>query len=449
MTLTCKTSLSPSTYSDTINNLLKLKTLGIRLGLKEFTILLDSLGNPQKGLKAILVGGTNGKGSTCAMLSSILEQSGYKVGLYTSPHLERFTERIKINSQEIPEINIVRLYKKIKNSIDALHIKITLFEFITAMAFIYFKENDVDIAVLEVGLGGRLDATNVVNPIISIITNVYKDHEEYLGKSLFQIGKEKAGIIKSGGFLITGILNQKIQKFFAELCNEINSGLSILGKNFLLTKDTKSFSYSGNKYKFKMLQTNLKGKHQYTNATLAIAALEVLHEKGYTIEEESIKEGLQKVLWPGRLELVTDHLSLSKKRTISHLRGRVLLDCAHNPGGIQTLKEFLSNEIEFERLILVLGILKNKDINTISSIIAPIANKIITTSPLDERAASSGYILKIVSKYNTSVESVKSVQDACLRGISLMGRNDLLCVTGSIMTVGEARSFLLSKLSCI
>ena len=239
MTLTCKSSLSPLTYSDTINNLLKLKTFGIRLGLKEFTILLDSLGNPQKGLKAIQVGGTNGKGSTCAMLSSILEQSGYKVGLYTSPHLERFTERIKINSHEITETDFMRIYKKIEDSVRILHLEITLFEFITAMALIYFKENDVDIAVLEVGLGGRLDATNVVDSVVSVITNVHKDHEVHFGKNLLQIGSEKGGIIKEGSVLVTGVRDKGVLKLFEESCDETNSGLNVLGKDFSLKEDSR------------------------------------------------------------------------------------------------------------------------------------------------------------------------------------------------------------------
>jgi dihydrofolate synthase/folylpolyglutamate synthase len=443
-------SLKTLTYTEVIDNLLTLKRLGIRLDLKDFNALLKSLNNPHKKLKTILVGGTNGKGSTCAMLASILEQSGYKVGLYTSPHLERFTERIKINNQEIAEIDVVRLYEMIKYSIDTRHITVTLFEFLTAMAFLYFKENNTDIAVLEVGLGGRLDATNVVDPIISVITNVHKDHEEHLGTSLFQIGKEKAGIIKGGGCLVTGELDRNIQELFEDSCEDMKSELRMVGRNFSIMKDGSNYSYVGNTINIKMLQTNLRGIHQYVNASVAIAALEVLRGEGYTIAEESIMTGLQKVVWPGRLELVTDYLPpSSKKRMNLHFRGKVILDCAHNPAGIQTLKDFLTNEIEFNRLILVLGILKNKDINTISSIIVPLADKVIVTSPRDERAASADYILKIASTYNSRAESVQSVHNACVRGVSQMEQNDLLCITGSIMTVAEARSFLLSESFCM
>ena len=191
----------------------------------------------------------------------------------------------------------------------------------------------------------------------------------------------------------------------------------------------------------------LKGVHQYINATLAIAALEVLKKNQFTIEEGSVKKGLLGVFWPGRLELIDEHVSLRHPNVlIPSVKGKILLDCAHNPAGMEVLKNFLSDEITYDRLFLILGVLKDKDIRKISSIIAPIANKVITTSPEDERAASSGYILKIVSKYNSSVKAVKSVHEACLYGISLMKKNDLLCIAGSIMTVGEARSFLFSKL---
>ncbi len=445
MTLTCKTSPSPSSsiFTDAIDNLLKLNTFGIRLGLKEFNILLDSLDNPQRDLKTILVGGTNGKGSTCAMLSSILEQSGYKVGLYTSPHLERFTERIKINRNEISELDFARIYDKVANAVSGRHLKITLFEFITAMAFIYYKENNVNIAVLEVGLGGKLDATNVVDPIVSVITNVHEDHEKYLGTSLLQIGREKGGIIKKGRVLVTGVRHKGVLKLFAKSCNEINSGLSVLETDFILEEGDAGFSYYGKNIRINMLDTNLKGIHQHINASLAIAALEVLMENQYTIRVESIKKGLQDVFWPGRLELINEQI-LSEKVTglPTNYKGRVLFDCAHNPAGIEVLKKFLSNGIEYDRLILIIGILKDKNISVIASLIGPIANQVITTTPHDQRAASSNDLLKEMRKYNDRVKPIESVRDACLYGLSLMKENDLICVTGSIATVGEARKTL-------
>jgi dihydrofolate synthase/folylpolyglutamate synthase len=446
MTLTCKTSPPSSTFTDAIDNLLKLKAFGIRLDLKEFNILLDSLDNPQRALKTILVGGTNGKGSTCAMLSSILLKSGYKVGLYTSPHLERFTERIKVNRNEIPEFEFARIYDKVANAIRMRHLKITLFEFITAMAFIYFEENDVDIAVLEVGLGGRLDATNIVDPIVSVITNVHKDHEDYLGKNLLQIGREKGGIIKEGGVLVTGVKDKGVLKLFAKSCNEMNSDLNVLGKEFTLKEGDVDFSYYGKNITINMLRTNLKGKHQYINASLAIAALEVLIENHYAIGVEAIKKGLVDIFWPGRLELIDGHILSRKVTGLSpSYKGRVLFDCAHNPAGIEILTKFLLSEIEYDRLILIIGILKDKDVGMISSLIGPVASQIITTAPDDERAASSKELLKEMRKYNERVKSVESVKDACLEGLSLMKENDLMCITGSIVVVGEARKTLVGS----
>ncbi|MFQ5900469.1 MAG: bifunctional folylpolyglutamate synthase/dihydrofolate synthase [Thermodesulfobacteriota bacterium] len=427
-------SLPFTTYHQTIEYLFNLKTFGIRFGLEEFKLLLKRLNNPQERLKLILVGGTNGKGSTCAILSAILKESGYKVGLYTSPHLEEFTERIRVNDEDIHEEDVVTLCNRIKNTIDEIGSRfcITFFEFVTAMAFIYFLERAVDVAIFEVGMGGRLDATNVARPIASVITNISREHEAILGKEILDIAREKSGIVKKGSVLITGVRDPFILKSLKEVCHNMDAKIKVIDEDYSVTiKKSGSFTYNGYKVVFKNLHTNLKGRHQYENASQALATLEVLEEKGIRVGEKAVRRGLEYVLWPGRLEMVT-----------THLNRMVLLDCAHNPAAAKTLQEFLLEKNNTKRLVMVLGIMKDKDVEGIVSILTPVADHIIVTRPKDERSMPLDILSQVVSRYNPKVETIDEVGKACHYAISLLEEGELMCVTGSIFTVGGARRFL-------
>ncbi|MBI4621400.1 MAG: bifunctional folylpolyglutamate synthase/dihydrofolate synthase [Desulfobacterales bacterium] len=417
-------------YNKSIEYLYSLQASGIKLGLANISRLLVLLDNPQRGLKSIHVGGTNGKGSVAAMVSSVLDKAGFKVGLYTSPHLVNFTERIKINNHEISESRVAELtdfiYQKIEGT--DLALDITFFEFTTAIAMLYFLEQGVDFAVLEVGMGGRFDSTNVVDPLVSIITNVSMDHQHYLGKTIHEIAFEKAGIIKKGGIVITGVTQPSVFASIQEKCLQDGAALYRVGKDFRGRGTVNGrFNYSGLKSRYSGLRLNLLGRHQITNAVTALGAIEVLKEKGFEIEDEAIYKGLENTYWPGRLEVVgRDPL--------------VVLDCAHNPAGIKTLRDAISNGIfSFNRLFLVLGIMLDKDFKSIISRLAPLADKIVLTEPKMDRSASPQILYEEVKKYHKEAEIVGDVKEAVSLAISLAQREDMVCVTGSIFTVGEAR----------
>ena len=406
-------------YKKAIQYLYSLEKYGIRLGLKKIKTFLKSLGNPQDRLNLIHVAGTNGKGSTCALIESVLIRAGYKVGLYTSPHLVRFNERIRINGREITDKKVAELVERIKYRSQKSEVRSqqnsklsspTFFEFTTAMAFLYFAEEKVDIAVIEVGLGGRLDATNVGSPIVSIITNIEKDHEAILGSRMTDIAFEKAGIIKRDGILISAEEKSATLKVLASECRRKRAAFYRLNKDFLIDDSQKpapagskqgsevrslplqavsrgqksggrTFSFKGRRRVFKDLKTNLLGKHQLQNAACALAALEVLEEDGYDITESAVRKGLKNIFWPGRLEIVS-------KRPL------IVLDCAHNPAGAAVLKHALQREFNYKRLFLILGIMADKDMKGIISTLAPIADTVILTRPKTERAASLEMLYK-------------------------------------------------------
>lgn len=417
-------------YNKSIEYLYGLQALGIKLGLANTSHLLRLLTNPQEKLKVIHIGGTNGKGSTAAMVSSILGRAGFRVGLYTSPHLVSFTERIRINNCEISESRVAELTDFIYGKIEGTDLvrDITFFEFTTAIAMLYFAEQDVDIAILEVGMGGRFDSTNVVDPLLSIITNVSVDHQQYLGKTIHEIAMEKAGIIKKGGILITGITQPSILAYIRERCLSNGSILYRVGRDFRGRKIADGrFNYYGLKNKYSALRLNLLGKHQITNAVTALGAIEVLREKGFEIKDEAIYEGLDNTYWPGRLEIVQrDPL--------------VVLDCAHNPAAAKVLRDTISDgTFSFNRLFLVLGIMMDKDFKTLISKLAPLADKIVLTQPRMDRAASPQVLYEEVKKYHKETETVHDVKEAVSLALSLAQREDMVCITGSIVTVGEAR----------
>lgn len=431
--------IQPSSYKEAIRYLYNLEIYGIRLGLKRITALLNSLDNPQKKLSIIHIGGTNGKGSTSAMIASILQRSGYKVGLYTSPHLNKFNERIRVNGREITDRRIVCLVKRIRSIAERQNIELTFFEFTTAMAFLYFAEEEVEIAVIEVGLGGRLDATNVCKPLVSVITNITKDHEAQLGDKISDIAFEKAGIIKNNGILISAetkpvalrVLRSECKKKRAEFYR-INEDFFVYNNlSFKKGKVGGFFTFKGRRWFLKKLNTSLLGRHQYINAACALASLELLDEAGYEISEYAIRKGLQDVFWPGRLEVVSE-------------KPLVVLDSAHNPAGADILSKALQSEFRYKRLFLVVGIMKDKDIKGILSRLLPLAHTAILTQPQIKRAASLSLLYKYIKQNAKCVKCIENVEDACRTALSMSSAADMLCITGSIFTVGEARRFLLT-----
>ncbi|MBI2207873.1 bifunctional folylpolyglutamate synthase/dihydrofolate synthase [Candidatus Woesearchaeota archaeon] len=406
-------------YKQALEELYAIKEWKFKLGLKNMRILLKKLGNPEKKLKCIHVTGTNGKGSVCAMISSVLMDAGYKVGMYTSPHLKKFNERIRINNKLISDKDATEYYLRVKKYV----VNQSFFEITTAMAFLYFYEKKVDFAVLEVGMGGRLDSTNVITPLISIITNIGYEHTNRLGKTLGKIAHEKSGIIKNNIPVVTGTTGVALQTI-KRIANKKNSELYAINNKKIIKK---RFDKKGNIWHFDfdnygdLTLDNLKGEFQIKNAIIAIKTLEILNNNNkIEINNKNIRNGLKKAEWAGRFQF---------------LGKNILIDCAHNPHGFNTLFKEL-RYIHYNKLILVAGFSKGKDVGKISRIIK--ANKkikkIILTEADNERAMpireAAGYFNKKAVIKNNSKNALEYAE-------KIAKKNDLVLVCGSIYMVGE------------
>jgi dihydrofolate synthase/folylpolyglutamate synthase len=416
-------------YRDTLRYLYGLERLGVRPGLKRIEALLDKLGNPHREYRTVLVGGTNGKGSTAAILASVLKEAGLKVGLYTSPHLIRFNERIRFGECEITDRDVVRIAGMVRSSIEKCEEcrGSTFFEVTTAMAFQYFKEKMVDLAVVEVGMGGKLDATNVVVPLVSIITNIGLDHQRTLGTNMEKIAIEKAGIIKESTSVVTGVEEPRLAGIIEGVSRGKGASLYSMGRDFRGGPSDAFFDYSGSKRSFRRVSLNLRGRHQIKNASCALMALELLGERGLSISDKAVRRGLAKVKWPGRFEVV------GKDPT-------VVLDCAHNPPGAEALRDALT-ELRFKRLFIVLGIMADKDIGGIASRLLPLAHTVIVTKPRMDRAAPVERLKENMGNYAGRTIVRKTVRGALRAVLKEADEADAICVTGSVFTVGEARRF--------
>ncbi len=432
----------------------------IKLGLDSMTMFLDELGNPQKDLKFIHIAGTNGKGSVGVTLLTILARAGYQVGFYTSPHLSSVRERFRINDTYISEDEFAEEATRIGNILDGR--QITYFEFTTALALLWFARKNVDIVILETGLGGRLDATNVVTPLVSIITNVSMDHEAYLGDTLSEVAAEKAGIIKPGVPVVSGVgldptdKKGEVLKVISNTCHEKGTPLYLLNDDFYAEEEKNTWAYWSLKRKggcmmrekISGLETGLIGDYQRGNAALALATLDLLTAEKFCVSEDDIREGLKEVRWPGRLEYAC--ISQEKLSLIDCSDGnarRFLLDGAHNPAGVQSLKKALLEEIDYDKLILVWGAMADKDIPNTLPDIAELANNIILTRPEGERSAEPEQMLSILpGNYADHTICISLIPDALKKSAEMAGPSDLICVAGSLYLVGETRRILLGEL---
>ena len=410
-------------YKDCIDWLYSFEKFGIKLGLDRIKFICNKLGNPQKGYKIIHVGGTNGKGSVCHILQSVLTKNGYKVGLYTSPHLQRFSERFIIDGVEITNKDVVLLIQKIKPIIKDMIMSNntpTFFEIATAMAFQYFKDKAVDYAVIEVGLGGRFDATNIVEPALAIITNVSLEHQNILGKKIEDIAFEKAGIIKENVQIITAATDKALETI-KKVVKGKNASLHIVDKN---SWNRVNFGIEGQEFLIKgslkdyIVKTHLIGLHQGKNIALSIAAIENLQMSGLYITDEGIKEGIGNLIVHGRMELVG-------------LNPAIILDGAHNIAGIEALSKTIKKDFDFHKLILIIGILSDKNIIEMLEIIVPIANIIITTKSSNDRAYDPNKLRDIVLDIspNKQVFAFDKIKDAIDKAQSIAKNNDLISRT--------------------
>ncbi|MBT5867851.1 MAG: bifunctional folylpolyglutamate synthase/dihydrofolate synthase [Nitrospinaceae bacterium] len=423
--------MSESTYQEALNYLYSLTQSGIKLGLKNTGLLLQYFGEPQLHGRTIHIAGTNGKGSTAAMIESILTTAGYKVGLYTSPHLLDFRERVQINRKLIKKHHTVELITRIRSAVKELNIAITFFEFTTVLAFLHFKEQQTDINVIEVGLGGRLDATNLCQADISIITSIAHDHTQYLGEKLEQIAFEKASIIKSHGTVIANITEGKALKVVEDLATKHSAQLYNLGVDFQVSLDTSennnnTFSFTWNELALKNLKLPLKGYFQRENSSLALSACLQLKKNGLKIEDQHLREGLEKVSWPGRLEVI-------------FTQPTVVLDCAHNEASVRNMTIELRKNFTFSRCFIVLGIMKDKNIDDVLKILSQLGDQFYLVPVNPPRGEDPVKLAEKLNHYNKSSQIFSNVSKALYAVKQIAQQNDLVCVTGSIYLVAAAK----------
>ncbi len=422
-------------YNHCLEEMYGLRRFGIKLELTTLRAILDKLDKPQRQYKSIHIAGTNGKGSTAAMLTTILHRAGYRVGLYTSPHLVRFNERIKINGRPISNDRVVSAYEAVKNKHGRKR-EPTFFEYTTAMAFYEFARQQVDVAVIETGMGGRFDATNVLKPVLSIITNISLEHKDYLGNTLAAIAREKAGIIKPRVPVITGVRQKPAVAAVRQTAADNNADCFRLGEHFKVRRHPSGdFSYYGLNANLKNLSTRLLGIHQPDNAALAVASCEVLNARQeLSVKEKHIRQGLLNVQWPARLEIVQD-------------KPMVIIDGAHNLAAVDSLAQYLaaSPDVKAKKIRLIIGILDDKPYEAILKKLVPLCHSVILTRPRIGRAVDPKILGRIATSLNRKYEIIDSVADAVHQSIGEASPEDVVCISGSLYVAGEARHALIGK----
>ncbi|GGG20410.1 bifunctional folylpolyglutamate synthase/dihydrofolate synthase [Paenibacillus abyssi] len=434
-----------TTYDEARQWIEGLIPFGIRPGLERIQLLLERFGNPHRRLKFIHVAGTNGKGSVCAYLTQVLRQCGYDVGTYTSPYITKFTNRFQYNGKDIEEDTLLQLVNELKPHVEEIAGSElgspTMFEVSTALAILFYaKVTYPDFVVWETGLGGRMDVTNIVTPLVSVITNVGHDHMDILGDSLTDIAREKAGIIKPGVPVVSSVLQPEVQAVIREAAAERKSSLYLLGEQFRelplsSQEDEQVFRFEGLFRSIEPLAITMNGSHQRQNAAVAVMTLEVLRQYyALIMEDEDLQEGLRKAAWPGRLEMVSKS-------------PRILLDGAHNPEGAASLAEALTDTYQYERLHLMLGMLSNKNHQETLRHILPLVNTLIVTEPDFRKKMEADTLADVVREVGEGrsfelivepdwQEALRKLQEATKPA-------DLAVVTGTLYLIADVRSRLL------
>ncbi len=409
-----------------------LRRFGIVLGLEIISGMLENLGNPQQRFSCIHVAGTNGKGSIASALTAILHQAGYNVGLYTSPHLVRFNERIRINDCEIGDNEVVAAYDAVKAAHHGTR-EATFFEYATAMAFYAFARAGVDWAVIETGMGGRLDATNIVRPEITVISNISMEHRDYLGHSIAAIAGEKAGIIKENTPVVTGARQKAAIGKIRRVAGEKNAPFYRLGEHFRVRRNrgAQGFAYYGLSHRWKNMHTRLTGSYQVDNAAQVLAACEILMEKT-AIDASAISTGLKAHNWPGRLEMLPT-------------TPPILIDGAHNLMAARHLAAFLREQMAERRITLVAGILDDKPYRSMLRAILPCCSRAVFTRPQIDRSLPAQTLCRAAGPYIRHTEVIADVAEAVSHAYDTTPPGDLVCIAGSLYLVGEAKQALAAR----
>jgi dihydrofolate synthase/folylpolyglutamate synthase len=405
---------------------------GIKLGLETIDEMLAALGRPHERYPSFHIGGTNGKGSTAAMAASVLRAAGYRVGLYTSPHLVDYRERIRVNGDLVSEAQVVDLVQRVRQAAGR-RLEPTFFEFNTAMAFQHFAGANIDVAVVEVGMGGRFDATNVLRPLVSCVTTVALDHQEHLGHSLRSIAIEKAGIIKEAVPIVSGRLDPEADQALAEVSAERRAPRLRLGEEFRAVGDSNdAFGYHSTARMLESLSCPLAGAHQLENAVCAIAMLDAARSMGFRVSDEAIRGGMRRVEWEGRLEIVERN-------------PLVVLDGAHNPAAAQVIARYLAayRRSNPDSLVhLVVGMMRDKDLSGFLARICPVADRLLLTRVDLPRAATIEELRAALPAAVPPNEAAPSVAEALDQARRTAAPRDLICVTGSLMLVGAVKAWL-------
>jgi dihydrofolate synthase/folylpolyglutamate synthase len=430
-----------------------------KFDLGHMRVLLEALDHPEQRFPSVLIAGTNGKGSTAATLASILRASGFDTGLYTSPHLVRITERIRINGEQISRDDFAELHGKVDGAAETLVENQELpwhpsfFEMMTAIAFEYFSRERVDLAVLEVGMGGRLDATNVVEPRVSVITDISLDHQKFLGNTVSEIAREKAGIIRRGGPVVTlpqqpeanDVIGNAILEMGARAIDAVPfvPPVSPASRSYLVPSSGQGNSRHLYRYPLQVMgeeilvETPLLGRHQLRNVALAIATAEELNHQGFSsIQAKSIESGIRDTDWPGRFQVIAARAGWPE----------MVIDVAHNPAGAWALRAALSEQYEDRPLIFVFGAMRDKAIAEMTEILFPLADQVIATRPGNPRAASPEEIRQAGARTGVDIDMVEDVQNAVERARSLARAGAVVVITGSIYLVGEVMSLVGAEL---
>lgn len=416
------------------------ETLTAKLGLRNTELLLDALGNPQRAYRSLQIAGTNGKGSTAAVVDSIARASGIRSGLYTSPHLISITERIRIGEQEITRDHFAQLASEVRNACETL-VKLkrlanypTFFEQVTAIALLAFQQARIELAILETGLGGRLDATTCAHAETVAITPISLDHEEYLGETIDEVAAEKAAIIRSGVTAVVAPQIPVVLKIILERC-EFSNVIPVLDKNRTSIEDSTrdgrfciSLETDANSYKRVWL--GLRGRHQVINVSLAVLIAEALLAKGFVIPRAAIIQGIENAQHPGRLELING-------------RPAILLDGAHNPAAAQALREYL-NEFAVKPLTIIFAAMRDKKLSQMADILFSAADHLVVTQVDNPRSAQVVALEQLTAGIlnATRVTATKSVGEAIAVALENTPPNGLICVTGSLYLIGEAKKRL-------
>lgn len=416
--------------------LVSIQTRGWRCSLDEIRKAMDALGKPNIKLKSIHVAGTNGKGSVAAICASILKAAGLKFGLFVSPHLIDLRERITINGQEIPEDRLSELTLETKKTLEEEskpRIELTYFEFLAAIGFSYFVEQGVSSVIAETGLGGRFDATNVLQSDVAVITQIGLDHVEQLGPTISSIASEKAGIIKKGSDVVSSAGHSDAFRVVRERAYNLNCSIMELGKDFEFKNVSADihgtkFDYQGTRI-LRRVRTNLLGSHQAENAATAIAACDVFARKeGFEITDEHILTGLQNVNWPGRLEIVSRNPLM-------------ILDCGHNPSAARRTLESL-DELRIKPGTVVFSASRDKDFQSVASLVFPKADRLVLTRYNSPRALEPEKLAELPEARNKQIVITKKVSEAIEKARAITRRNETILVIGSIFLIGDALSWL-------